>query len=458
MANYSSIRATINANVKANNNQEITGNILNSVLNEMIDSLGAGYLFKGIASTSTNPGSPDEKVFYIAGTIGTYTYFNNLSASENELTIFYFDTAWHKTSAQITTEHPVDVENDADADLDIGDEDINILVRFNDGHIKVKQFDSRNIGTPPVFDSSEAYSINQVVSKDGLFYIFKANHAAGAWNGQEVESIDLLSMIPGLVKDAVDTDLDLVDQAENVLVRFSNGHIMTKNFDSSTLGRTHWYGKEWMGFGTSITNTSSEGKYPTYLAQISGLAFINHGHSGGGITTASDQAVYNDVMTADLSTADLITLEVGANDGSAPLGTPYDGLPGSGVQDNSTLCGALNLCIRHLQAESNAQVVVMCSPPSRYQRTNPSNQYSGNEQSGTDNHTKLELNEAIERVCKLNSCWFIPAGMMDGMGYARLNASNDYNVDQIHQSDLGGYNFAQAIWAFLKNIPLFYTN
>jgi hypothetical protein len=57
----------------------------------------------------------------------------------------------------------------------------------------------------------------------------------------------------------------------------------------------------------------------------------------------------------------------------------------------------------------------------------------------------------------LNAVYFIPAGSMDGMGYARMNASNAYNVDNIHHTNLGGYNFAQAIWSQLKNIPLFYT-
>ena len=37
-----------------------------------------------------------------------------------------------------------------------------------------------------------------------------------------------------------------------------------------------------------------------------------------------------------------------------------------------------------------------------------------------------------------------------------MNASNNYNADQVHQTELGGYNFAQAIWSQLKNIPLFY--
>lgn len=40
MANYNSLKATVNANIKANNNQEITGPVLNSVLNQMINALG----------------------------------------------------------------------------------------------------------------------------------------------------------------------------------------------------------------------------------------------------------------------------------------------------------------------------------------------------------------------------------------------------------------------------------
>lgn len=147
MSNYSSIRATIDANIKTNNNQEITGVVLNSVLNEMIDSLGAGYLFKGIATTSTNPGSPDEKVFYIAGETGTYTNFSNLVAAENELTILYYDTAWHKSVAQITTEHPVAVTNtpEESRDFEIADENDNILAIFEGGGFKVKNFDTSQI-------------------------------------------------------------------------------------------------------------------------------------------------------------------------------------------------------------------------------------------------------------------------------------------------------------------------
>lgn len=223
-------------------------------------------------------------------------------------------------------------------------------------------------------------------------------------------------------------------------------------------GGSQWSGKKWYGFGTSITNTSSEGKYPTYLAQLSGMTFVNKGHSGGTIVKNGNHAIYDDIMSQTSSTladADLITLEVGANDGAA-LGTIYDGLPGETVTDNSTLCGALNLCIRHLQEVSNAQIVVICSPRGRYPNGSPSTpNYGNNKVAGL--FTATERDEIMRQVCMLNSVYYIPAGAMDGMGYARMNASNAYNVDNIHQTNLGGYNFAQAIWSQLKNIPLFYT-
>lgn len=104
MANYKSLKTTINANVKRNGNQEITGQILNSVLNAMVDTLGTGYSFAGVATPSTNPGTPDAKVFYIANGKGTYTLFGDLEVTEDDVVILYYDTDWHKESTGIARE------------------------------------------------------------------------------------------------------------------------------------------------------------------------------------------------------------------------------------------------------------------------------------------------------------------------------------------------------------------
>lgn len=105
MSDYSSLKATINANIKANNNHEITGAITNSVLNAMVDSLGAGYQFIGVA-TPTNPGSaqtPDYKCFYLATTPGTYTNLGGLVVADGEVAILKYDSSWTKEVTGIAT-------------------------------------------------------------------------------------------------------------------------------------------------------------------------------------------------------------------------------------------------------------------------------------------------------------------------------------------------------------------
>ena len=105
MSEYSSLKATINANVKTNGNQEITGSIMNSVLNAMVDSLGAGYQFMGVA-TPTNPGTaqtPDYKCFYLATTPGTYTNLGGLIVNDGEVAILKYDLTWHKEATGIAS-------------------------------------------------------------------------------------------------------------------------------------------------------------------------------------------------------------------------------------------------------------------------------------------------------------------------------------------------------------------
>lgn len=75
MANYTDLKAAIVAVIKANGNNEITGTILQSALLSIVNSVGANATFKGIANAATNPGTPDQNVFYIAGTPGEYTNF-----------------------------------------------------------------------------------------------------------------------------------------------------------------------------------------------------------------------------------------------------------------------------------------------------------------------------------------------------------------------------------------------
>ena len=72
---WNNLKAAVAAAIKTNGNQEITGASLQSTLNSIIDQVGANATFKGIATPSTNPGTPEGPVFYIASTQGTYANF-----------------------------------------------------------------------------------------------------------------------------------------------------------------------------------------------------------------------------------------------------------------------------------------------------------------------------------------------------------------------------------------------
>lgn len=96
MGDYATLKAGITANIKQNDSQAITGNILQGQLLAMVDALGAGYQFMGIATPETDPETPDARVFYLASTPGTYTNFGGLVLSDGEIAILKWDTTWHK--------------------------------------------------------------------------------------------------------------------------------------------------------------------------------------------------------------------------------------------------------------------------------------------------------------------------------------------------------------------------
>ena len=200
---------------------------------------------------------------------------------------------------------------------------------------------------------------------------------------------------------------------------------------------SHWNGKVWYAYGTSITSVEV-GKYAQYLEKISGMKLHNRGIGGGGVTNLggySKGQVKEAIMSLDdgKAEAELITLEIGANEGGA-FGYKYD------TWDN-TFCGCLNQCIRYLQENTNAQIVVF---PSVSTTSEPS--------TAEQYHDRIEK---IREVCEINRVYFFDAGC--GLGYARIAKDKTYTWDNIHQTDLGGYNYARYIWSHLKDVPLWYT-
>lgn len=96
MANYNDLKTGINAVIKTNGRQEISGAVLNTALNNMITELGAGYQYMGVATPATNPGTPDANVFYLASEAGTYTNFGGIVINEGEVCALVWNGTWAK--------------------------------------------------------------------------------------------------------------------------------------------------------------------------------------------------------------------------------------------------------------------------------------------------------------------------------------------------------------------------
>ena len=101
MANYDTLKTSVSDVIKTNGKKEITGALLQQTLMAMINSLGSGYQFIGVATPETNPGTPDAKVFCIANGKGAYTNFGGIEVTEDDVVVLYWDTLWHKVSTGI---------------------------------------------------------------------------------------------------------------------------------------------------------------------------------------------------------------------------------------------------------------------------------------------------------------------------------------------------------------------
>lgn len=116
MAKWSDLKAAIANIIKTNGNQEITGQVLRNVLNNIISSVGENASFVDVATPTTNPGTPDGNVFYIAYTAGNYANFQskagNLTVNPGELAILYNETTnWGKSVIGMSSDGVIALAN-----------------------------------------------------------------------------------------------------------------------------------------------------------------------------------------------------------------------------------------------------------------------------------------------------------------------------------------------------------
>lgn len=91
MANYDNLIASIKDAIKNNNKQAITGQVLQDAMLEMVSQLGKNYAFGGVATPSTNVGTPTTNTFYIATEAGTYTNMGGVVLNASGLYAIIWD-------------------------------------------------------------------------------------------------------------------------------------------------------------------------------------------------------------------------------------------------------------------------------------------------------------------------------------------------------------------------------
>lgn len=91
---WSTLKDSIASVIYANSNQEITGPLMQEVLNAIINSIGENATLGGVATTTTAPGAPDGSVFYFAFEPGVYPNFDRLEITDEVGIFVYIAGKW----------------------------------------------------------------------------------------------------------------------------------------------------------------------------------------------------------------------------------------------------------------------------------------------------------------------------------------------------------------------------
>ena len=133
-----------------------------------------GYLYKGIADTTTHITEPAGKIFYIVTTPGNYIGFGNITINGGLNIVKWDGTTWIKDEVQLdVTKEQVD--------------EIEELLNNTISNVGIDEYET--------FSTSKAYAVGDVVSHNNKLYKFIVPHSAGAFDEGQVEETSLKSLL-----------------------------------------------------------------------------------------------------------------------------------------------------------------------------------------------------------------------------------------------------------------------
>ena len=102
MANYGTLKAAIEAAIRTNGQQLITGQSLQTQLVNMVTALGKFFQsYGGVVTSASTFTAGDENVLFFATEAGTYTDFGGAVLDGKTLHILYYDGSWHDADTLI---------------------------------------------------------------------------------------------------------------------------------------------------------------------------------------------------------------------------------------------------------------------------------------------------------------------------------------------------------------------
>ena len=280
-------------------------------------------------------------------------------------------------------------------DFDLSDEDGNVILRLEDGHIKTKEFDSSDTIKTGLTDS--------------------------------------------------DSDLDMSDAQGNIIARFKDGHIQTQMFDSSDL-MPSWNGKKWAVVGDSLTerNIKTTLHYYDYIAIPLKMTMYVCAYGGCGYGRSVQYGKYFWEMCAEIpNDTDVITIFGSVNDHNSEkeIGNPTD----TGM---TTLCGCMNTAIDYVE-QHYPLIPLGIASPCPIQGREPTDTGEGAE-------WMKDYCDALEAVCALRGVPYL-----DLFHHSNMHPSNANFLalaypegDGTHPNEVGHKILAPKFFSLLKQLIL----
>lgn len=164
MGNYEQLKQAISDVIKTNGNQEITGAIMQNALLSIISTVGSNATFAGIATPDTNPGRPDQNVFYLASEPGIYTNFGGDELTGQVLIFTNKKGKWAKQDSGIATSAKIlELENKTSSYL----RDVNIIDSFKKNEAVIVYGSVGEIASKIEFIQTESFVYLTTNCKEG---------------------------------------------------------------------------------------------------------------------------------------------------------------------------------------------------------------------------------------------------------------------------------------------------